>query len=458
MANVARKKTNKTAKKNINAAREEKIEKAWVVAVNMGYGHQRTAHPLRGLAYKGQVINANDYFGIPERDKKIWEDSRRFYESISKFKRLPVVGQAAFAVYDNLFQKIIDFYPRRDLSRAPFLSQRTYGLLKGGWGRHFIEQLSRKPRPLITTFFIPAFMAEEFDYPGEIYLVVCDADISRQWAPKKPLDSRINYCAPNRRVAARLKLYGVSPKKIFLTGYPLPETNIFSRKGKLAGEMDVAKHDLARRLANLDPSGAYLEKYCGLVHDKLCAAPQKSKQPLSIMFSAGGAGAQSEIGISIMRQLAPRIKSKKIKIILSAGINQKLKKIYQNEAQKLKIEKYPNLEILFENKISDYFDRFNKTLRQTDILWTKPSELSFYSALGMPIIVAPPIGSQEDFNKSWLLKSGFGIEQDNLRGIVQWLDDWLENGYLAEAAMEAFVEGEKMGAANIRKLVFRADV
>jgi hypothetical protein len=48
-----------------------RARKAWVVGVNMGYGHQRTAHPLRGLAYKGQAINANDYPGIPLKDKKI---------------------------------------------------------------------------------------------------------------------------------------------------------------------------------------------------------------------------------------------------------------------------------------------------------------------------------------------------------------------------------------------------
>lgn len=432
----------------------EKIAgKAWVVSVNMGYGHQRTAHPLRGLAYKGQVINANDYPGIPDKDKKIWKDSRRFYEAISKFKRIPLIGGAAFSLYDNLFQKIIEFYPMKDLSRSPFLTNGTYGLIKNGWGKDFVQKLEKNPLPLVTTFFIPAFMAEEFDYSGEIYLIVCDADISRQWAPKDPINSRINYCAPNARTAARLKLYGVPKKRIFLTGYPLPEANISSVK-KDFEEMDIVKADLGRRLANLDPAGAYSDKYCALVKEQLCKLPQKSRRPLTIMFSAGGAGAQGEIGLNIVRQLAGRIKSGSVKVVLSVGINHKLKKIYQEEARKLKMDKCPGLEILFERKIADYFDRFNETLRQTDILWTKPSELSFYSALGVPIIVAPPIGSQEDFNKSWLLKSGFGIEQDDMRSIGQWLDDWLANGYLAEAAMEGFIEGEKMGTKNIKQLVF----
>ncbi len=51
-------------------------QKAWVVAVNMGYGHQRTAYPLKEFAEEGKIINANDYEGIPEKDRKIWESSR----------------------------------------------------------------------------------------------------------------------------------------------------------------------------------------------------------------------------------------------------------------------------------------------------------------------------------------------------------------------------------------------
>ena len=111
------------------------------------------------------------------------------------------------------------------------------------------------------------------------------------------------------------------------------------------------------------------------------------------------------------------------------------------------------MEIIFSRDIEDYFRKFNQALKKTDILWTKPSELSFYSALGLPIIIAPPIGSQEEFNKRWLLKSGFGEAQENPRYAGQWLPDWLEKGYLAEKAMQAFIEGEKLGTLNIKKII-----
>ena len=57
--------------------------KAWVVDVNMGYGHSRAAHALKDLS-GGEVISANDYRGIPAEDKKLWNESRKLYEVISR--------------------------------------------------------------------------------------------------------------------------------------------------------------------------------------------------------------------------------------------------------------------------------------------------------------------------------------------------------------------------------------
>jgi len=101
----------------------------------------------------------------------------------------------------------------------------------------------------------------------------------------------------------------------------------------------------------------------------------------------------------------------------------------------------------------EYFKNFNEALRETDILWTKPSELSFYTGLGIPIIIAPTIGSQEDFNKRWLLHTAAGIAQEDPRYTDQWLYDLLNDGNLAEAAMHGFMEVESMGAYNIEAIV-----
>ena len=424
------------------------MEKAWVISVNMGYGHQRTAYPLRDLAFKGEIINANSYQGIPEKDRKIWEGTRRFYEFISNFSRIPLVGKTAFSIYDK-FQKILGFYPKRDLSQPNFNLKQIYSFFKKDWGKDLIEKLKINPLPLITTFFIPAFMAEFFNYPGEIFCVVCDADISRTWAPLNPKESKIKYFASTERVIERLKLYGVKEENIFLTGYPLPLENI--GVSPPAGGLEILKEDLRLRLLNLDPKKRYFEKYKTLIEEKVGKLPEKSDHPLTILFSVGGAGAQKEIAIKIVKSLRERIKRGEIKIILSAGIREKIKKYFEKNLAEIKLnEAKPHCaEIIFEKDIESYFQKFNQVLRKTDILWTKPSELSFYSALGIPIIISSPIGSQEEFNMRWLLKSGFGIFQENPNYTNQWLFDWLEKGYLAEAAMEGFVEGEKLGTLNI---------
>ena len=109
--------------------------------------------------------------------------------------------------------------------------------------------------------------------------------------------------------------------------------------------------------------------------------------------------------------------------------------------------------ILYEREKEEYFKKFNSLLSKTDILWTKPSELSFYCALGLPIIIAPPIGSQEEFNQRWLINLGAGIKQEDPRYASEWLDDAIRSGWLAEAAAQGFLEAPKMGTYNIEKIL-----
>ena len=228
--------------------------KAWVVAVDMGYGHQRTAYPLKNLALSGEIIKANNYDGIPIGDRRLWENTRKLYELITRFKKMPVIGEVIFAIF-NEFQKIPKFYPKRNLSGTNFQLRQTFSLIKKGWGKHLIEKLNKNPLPMITTFFTPAFMAEFFGYKGDIFCVICDADISRTWVSLKPAQSKIRYFAPTERVVERLKFYGVNSKNIFLTGYPLPEEIIGTEN------LEILKNDFAFRILNLDPHKNYFKRY-----------------------------------------------------------------------------------------------------------------------------------------------------------------------------------------------------
>ena len=92
-------------------------------------------------------------------------------------------------------------------------------------------------------------------------------------------------------------------------------------------------------------------------------------------------------------------------------------------------------------------------MRATDILWTKPSELSFYAALGIPLLLAPPIGSQEVQNSKWLVRLGSAIPQLKVEYANEWIPDFLDQGLFAEAAMQGFVEMERNGANNIANII-----
>ena len=279
---------------------EKENKKAWVVAADMGYGHQRTADPLRDIAFSSKTINANSYEGIPDKDKKFWHQTRTLYEFISRFKRIPVFGSMVFFFLDRS-QKIFSYYPKRDLSRPNFSLKNIFYFIKKGWGRDLIERLKKNPLPIVATFFTPAFMAEGLDYPNDIYCVICDADISRAWVSLDPKKSKIKYFASNTWTRDRLKLYGVNPKNIFLTGYPLPKENIGEHQ-------EILKEDLARRLLNLDPEKKYRKMYQPLIKGVLGELPEKPDHPLTIMFSMGGAGAQKEICVKAINSLKDKIK------------------------------------------------------------------------------------------------------------------------------------------------------
>ncbi|MGA2417865.1 MAG: hypothetical protein ABSF55_01315 [Candidatus Staskawiczbacteria bacterium] len=422
-------------------------KKAWVIAADMGYGHQRTAYPLRDIAFGGKVINANSYEGIPIKDKRFWQQTRSLYEFISRFKRIPVLGDFMFSILDR-FQKIMSYYPERDLSTPNITLRNIFYFIKRGWGKDLIERLKKNSLPLVSTFFTPAFMAEELKYPNQIYCVVCDADINRTWVTINPKKSKIKYFAPCTWVRDRLKLYGVAPENIFLTGYPLPKENI----GK---NLEILKEDMRHRILNLDPDKKYRKIYKPLIRGTLGNLPEKSNHPLTIMFSIGGAGAQKEIPLSAINGLEEKIKNKKLRFIIAIGVREELRKYFLENIKGLKLDGW--VHILSAMTTNEYFKIFNETLRETDVLWTKPSELSFYAGLGIPIIIAPPIGSQEDFNKKWLLHVGAGLSQENPKYIDQWLHDSLSAGDLAETAMQGFIEIEKMGTYNIEKIIGHTD-
>ncbi len=428
---------------------------AYVVAVSMGYGHERAASGLRPFADGRKVIVANDYEGMPAADKKLWDVSRNFYEKVSRFKSVPILGDIAFGLLDWT-QKIEPFYPRRDLSEPTIQLRNVYTLIRrSGWCRHLVEELAKKPKPLVCTFMTPAFAAEEYNYPGDIYLVCCDADIARAWAPLNPYKSRIQYLAPTGRVAERLKLYGVRSENIHLTGFPLPMDAVGGPDAK------QALSDLSRRMCHLDPKGVFMSQAGAMLAAQMggefCSNIKKGNgNATTLTFAIGGAGAQRDMAVTAAKSLTQSILAGKLQLNLVAGIRPEVGEYFRKELAKFGLSdavRDGRVNIVENKDRQEYFSSFNKLMMATDILWTKPSELSFYAGLGIPILMAPTVGSQEDFNKQWLFQVSAGVSALDPRYADEWLWDWINGGAFARMAWNGFINAPTHGAYRIEDVV-----
>ncbi len=429
----------------------KKTPQAWIVSVDMGYGHQRAAYPMKDIAFE-RIITANSDKIISQRERKIWFRSRLFYEFISRLKSIPFVGKAIFGIYDKL-QTISPFFPFRDLSKPNFAVLYTKYLIGRGLCKSLINYVQRERMPFVTTHFIPALAAHYLGLKQHVYCIVTDTDINRVWVPDKPKDCRITYLVPSRHAAMRLKQYGVSDERMNLTGFPLPKENIGGRnRSKL-------KRCLGDRLPNLDPKRVFISKYSDHIKNHLGAKSlrKKSSHPLTITYVVGGAGAQRDIGTKIIKALRERILKKELRVNLAAGTRLDVMSYFSEHLELLgmKDELGSGVNVILALDKKTYFSTFNEALRTTDILWTKPSELSFYTALGLPVIIAPPVGAHENYNREWLEHIGSGFVQEDPEYVNDWLFYILESGRYAEAAWNGFMDAPNLGTYNIEDIVLQ---
>jgi hypothetical protein len=359
-----------------------------------------------------------------------------------------VAGPPLFAAMNSML-RIPTFYPLRDLSTPSPNNYLVDFLIRRGLGRAMMNRLAEKRLPIITTFYAPALIADHHQYEAPIYSVICDADLNRVWVATRPRKSRIVFFAPCGRVMRRLRAYGVPDEHIFITGFPLPKENIGD-----AG-MAILKSDLSARLLRLDPKGRFISIYKPVVEQLLgpWRPTNNGPEPVTLTFAVGGAGAQIEIGQQLALSLKDKILEGSFRLILVAGVNRAVERAFAEYLVHIGLspERAPNAQILCEDTKTNYFERFNRALRGTDILWTKPSELSFYSALGIPIVIAPTIGAQEDKNRKWLADKSCALPQYNPRQAAEWLRDMLNDGVLAEKALNGFIKNRKLGVFKIEE-------
>jgi hypothetical protein len=180
-----------------------------------------------------------------------------------------------------------------------------------------------------------------------------------------------------------------------------------------------------------------------------------SNRPLTLTCCVGGAGAQKQLGLDIVESLHKPLLQKRLRINLEVGTHKPIANYYLDGLKKLGLKRLVGTAIRLHTYTNrrEYFLDFQQTLRTTDILWTKPSELSFYTGLGLPIIIAPSIGSQEDFNRIWLQSVGGGMPQYDPQYTNEWLFDWINSGGLARFAWNGYIEAPTHGAYRIESVI-----
>jgi hypothetical protein len=417
-------------------------------AIEMGYGHLRAALAL-ATALDLKVLSVDEAPLADAEEQRLWARARQLYEFVSRASQLPVLG-GPFDFALGAMTSIPDLYPIRDLS-APTLPVRYLARqAKRGLGRGLVERLRQAGQSLLTTFYAPAVLA---DMAGleRICCVVTDADVNRIWAPPDVSRTRIQYLVPGERTARRLRSYGVAPKQISVTGFPLPPELLGGR------DLPVLKQNLAARLARLDPRGAFLQTYRDEVTHFLPipVAPRADSAPPLVTFAVGGAGAQAGLPRRFLPGFKRPLSEGRLRLALVAGVRADVARQFRRALEETGMAAMEGgaVTILVADDLPQYFARFNALLAETDVLWTKPSELTFFAALGIPLVFAPPVGRHESYNLRWAREAGAGVKQRDPGSMAERLLDWIDDGTLAGAAWSGYMRLPKFGTYRISELV-----
>jgi hypothetical protein len=420
-----------------------------LAAIDMGYGHLRAAHAL-GRALDLPVRAADEPALAGPAERKLWARVRSSYEFVSRASQVPVLGRPFDFVLGAL-TSIPGLYPLRDQS-APTMAVRYLRRNAGkGLGRGMVEHLKATGQTLLTTFYAPAVVA---DLAGceRIFCVVTDTDVNRIWAPPDGPHTHIRFLCPGQRTVRRLRSYGVPPGNITFTGFPLPPELLGGR------DLAVLKRNLAARLARLDPTGTFLDTYSDEVEHFLGVTPPRPSGPPLITFAVGGAGAQAGLARRFLPGFRRALAEGKLRLALVAGVRPEVSAIFMRAIEEAGLAAHlepegRGIQVLLAPDVNSYFERFNALLADTDVLWTKPSELTFFAALGLPLLFASPVGTHESYNLRWAREAGAGLKQRDPATVAERLIDWVDDGTLAGAAWSGYMRLPKFGTYRIADLV-----
>jgi UDP-N-acetylglucosamine:LPS N-acetylglucosamine transferase len=387
-----------------------------LASVDMGYGHLRAAAALAD--HLGQrVIRVDEPPHAAPWEAREWRRTKAAYELLSRLSQTAVIGRP-FRGFLHKLTSVDPVVPGRWPGSGV---RRLDRLIERGFGKLMAAELDIARRALVTTFYAPALAADRHA-SVPVTCVVTDTVIHRIWAPLDPEHTRIRYLVPAPATRDRLLAFGVPDANIAVTGFPLPPS-LDSRAAEL----------LANRLARLKPD--------------------EPASPL-LTLAIGGAGAQADRARRLVRSLKHDLLAGRWRLALVAGTRIRLGARFREMSLRELGDRAELVEIVAEPEFEAAYRRFNELLERTDVLWTKPSELVFYAALGLPLVLDDAVGDHENANAQWILQAGAGVRRPAFGRIATQLARWRHDGVLAECARNAFVGLPRGATKRIVNAVF----
>ena len=179
--------------------------------------------------------------------------------------------------------------------------------------------------------------------------------------------------------------------------------------------------------------------------------------PMHLVFAVGGAGTHASRGCRLLEELRPWLNDGRLRVSLVAGVRRAVAARFEERVRTLGLDGRPDVvSVVYESDFDDYYHRFNQALESADLLWTKPSELVFYGALGLPVVLDEPVGDHECANRRWCRAQGVGIIGPPDGAVTSWLEGAPDRSELSAAAEMGAQRLEALGAHRISRTVLTA--
>jgi hypothetical protein len=339
-------------------------------------------------------------------------------------------------------------HPGVDLSAPDRATRRLDRLIDKGLGRSLTRPLRTTGPALVTTHPALAIAAERTT-KARVFCVVTSSDLPRHWAPLKGRKSEIQYMVPSRRAFDRLCAYGVLRNHIHYTGLPLHP--------RLLGDdgLSTARCNLSARLVRLDPERDFIEQHRDALEQRLGQLPdQAAAAPPLVTVAADGTAARRREALRAAREMLPLVDARRLRLAILSGDVGTPAKAIANELGARSIDELADLGVRIEtmDPASTTSRRVIDLVGESDLLWTWPSELVFFAALGIPLLITDCNGPFEHAARRWALRRGVAKKWHPGRGCDE-ITNWLFEGALAEAAWSGYRKLPKRGLYRIAEIV-----